>query len=184
MLTILVPAVEVWDETNEMFVRMPEVILNLEHSLVSLSRWESKYHTPFLTRKKLSTKEILDYVCCMAVDKTISPDDLTRLTEKDFTEINDYINDTQTATWFSESNNGNGSVIDRGEAVTSEIIYYWMVSLNIPFECQYWHLNRLLTLIRVCNVKNQPPKKMSQKALLSRNHALNAARRKALKTKG
>lgn len=184
MLTIFVPAEEVWDESNEVFVSQPPTTVHLEHSLVSMAQWEAKYHKPFLGKAEMTNDEILDYIRFMIVDPEIPTDIFSRLSQKNFSEINEYINDSQTATWFTESNNGSKATFRGGGTITAEIVYYWMVSLNIPFECQYWHLNRLLTLIRVCNEKNQPPKKLSQRELMRRNKAQNAARRKALGTKG
>ena len=102
------------------------------------------------------------------------------ITNENINEVNRYIEAPMTATYFSDEKNSKTS----REQVTAELIYYWMIALNIPFECQKWHLNRLLTLIKVCNIKNQPPKKRSKKDIMSRNAALNAARRKQLNTKG
>ena len=124
-------------------------------------------------------EEIIDYVKCMAVDDSIDFAVFDRLTERNLIEINDYIGRPMTATTFSNEQKSGGR-----EIITSEIIYYWMVSYNIPFECQYWHLNRLLTLVKVCNIKNNPPKKMSQKEVMARNKALNEARKKQFDTRG
>ena len=180
MLRITVPASEQWDEINQEFVVTKEQTLQLEHSLVSLSKWESKWKKAFLGNQEKTSEETLDYVKCMTLTQNVDPNVYKVLTTENITAINDYIQDTMTATYFSEEQN-------RGfnrETITSELIYYWMIALNVPFECQKWHLNRLLTLIRVCSIKNQPPKKMSNSAILSRNAALNAARRKAMNTRG
>ena len=180
MLTITIPAVEQFDEQTEEFISTKEQTLQLEHSLVSLSKWESKWCKPFLTKEEKTLEENLDYIKCMTLTQNVNPDVYRNLTRDNITEINKYIEAPMTATYIYEDKKGS---INR-EQVTSELIYYWMIALNIPFECQKWHLNRLLTLIRVCNIKNQPRKKMSKRDLMSRNAALNAARRSKLNTKG
>ena len=180
MLTITIPASEMWDEKNEKFVDIKECTLQLEHSLISLSKWESKWCKPFLFTKEKTEEETLDYVRCMTLTPNIDPIIYNFLTNENVREINKYIDDPMTATTFSED----PTVKCNREIITSELIYYWMISLNIPVEFQKWHLNRLLTLIRVCNVKKQPPKKMSKKEIMRRNAALNAARRKQLNSKG
>ena len=180
MLTITIPASEMWDEKNEKFVDIKECVLQLEHSLISLSKWESKWCKPFLFTKEKTEEETLDYVRCMTLTSRVSPEVYYGLTSENIKAINRYIEAPMTATCFGADRNGRGN----REIVTSELIYYWMIALNIPFECQKWHLNRLLTLIRVCNIKNQPAKKMSRREIMSRNAALNAARRKRLGTNG
>ena len=180
MLYITIPSCEMYDESTEEFVYAKEQTLQLEHSLVSLSKWESKWCKPFLSKQDKTTEETIDYVRCMTVNQVSDPTVYSRLTLDNLNSINEYIGSPMTATTFSNTPKGGSS----GEQVTSELIYYWMIALNIPFECQKWHLNRLLTLIRVCEVKNQPPKKMSKREIMSRNAALNAARRKKLGTKG
>ena len=179
MLRITIPAQELYDETSQEFIYTKEQTLEMEHSLVSLSKWESKWHKPFLGANEKTKEEILDYVRCMTLTKNVDPSVYKFLTAANLKEIQSYIDDAMTATTFSNHGSGNGR-----EIITAEIIYYSMISLNIPFECQKWHLNRLITLIRVCSDKNQPPKKMSKKAIMSQNAALNAARRKQLNTKG
>ena len=179
MLKIIVPGIEYYDEKENVFIYYEDKVIQLEHSLVSISKWESKWHKPFLSDKPKSPEEILDYVRCMTITQNVGPDVYSRLTEQNLMDINSYIENSMTATTFSNEKRSGGK-----EIITSEIIYYWMVSFNIPFECQKWHLNRLLTLIRVCNIKNNPPKKMSRSELLNRNKALNAARKKELNTKG
>ena len=180
MLRITIPAVELWDEAKQEFISTKEQTLSLEHSLVSLSKWESKWCKPFLTKQEKTFEETLDYIKCMTLTQNVDPEVYKYLTNGNIDEINRYIEAPMTATYFSEDKNGKTS----REQITAEIIYYWMISLNIPFECQKWHLNRLLTLIKVCSIKNTPPKKRSKKEIMSRNAALNAARRKRLNTKG
>jgi len=180
MLRITIPAVEQWDEAKQEFIYTKEQTLSLEHSLVSLSKWESKWCKPFLTKQEKTFEETLDYIKCMTLTQNVDPEVYNYLTNGNIKEINEYIEAPMTATYFSDEKTSKTS----REQVTAELIYYWMIALNIPFECQKWHLNRLLTLIKVCNIKNQPPKKRSKKDIMSRNAALNAARRKRLNTKG
>ena len=180
MLQITIPAGEQWDEINQVFINTKEQTLQLEHSLVSLSKWESKWCKAFLTKNEKTDEETIDYIKCMTITQNVDPNAYNCLTKENVEQIKKYIEAPMTATYFSEEHNGKSS----REQVTSELIYYWMIALNIPMECQKWHLNRLLTLIRVCNIKNQPPKKMSKRAIMSRNTALNAARRKQLNTRG
>lgn len=181
MLTITVPiSPEGWDEEKQEFVEPKSQILQLEHSLVSLSKWESKWQKPFYSKKDMSNEETLDYVKCMTLTKNVDPDVYNHLTPENIKTILDYIGNPMTATTFGkETNSGNNR-----EVITSELIYYWMIASNIPFECQKWHLNRLITLIRVCSVKNAPPKKRSKRDIMSRNAALNAARRKQFNSNG
>jgi hypothetical protein len=180
MLRITIPAVEQWDEIKQEFVFTKEQTLSLEHSLVSLSKWESKWCKAFLTKDEKSFEETLDYIKFMTLTQNVDPEVYNYLTNGNISEINEYIEAPMTATYFSDEKTSKTS----REQVTAELIYYWMIALNIPFECQKWHLNRLLTLIKVCNIKNQPPKKRSKKDIMSRNAALNAARKKQLNTKG
>ena len=180
MLQITIPSTELWDERKEEFVYTKEKTLQLEHSLVSLSKWESKWNKAFLSSKEKTTEEIVDYIRCMTITQNVDPDVYNHLTNNIIQQIYDYINAPMTATVFSDNGKRSGG---SRETVTSELIYYWMISLNIPFECQKWHLNRLLTLIRVCEIKNTPPKKMGRGEIMSRNAALNAARRKQHNTK-
>lgn len=180
MLRITIPAVEQWDEIKQEFVFTKEQTLSLEHSLVSLSKWESKWCKVFLTKDNKTSEETLDYIKFMTLTQNVDSEVYNYLTNGNISEINEYIEAPMTATYFSDEKTGKTS----REQITAELIYYWMIALNIPFECQKWHLNRLLTLIKVCNIKNQPPKKRSKKDIMSRNAALNAARKKQLNTKG
>lgn len=180
MLQITIPSTELWDEQKEEFVYTKEKTLQLEHSLVSISKWESKWNKSFLSSKEKTTEEIIDYIRCMTITQNVDPEIYTRLPNQTIQQIYDYINAPMTATVFSDTGRKGGN----RDVITSELIYYWMIALNIPFECQKWHLNRLLTLIRVCEIKNAPPKKMSKRETMSRNAALNAARRKKYNTKG
>ncbi|MBO7631111.1 MAG: hypothetical protein J6S78_02125 [Lachnospiraceae bacterium] len=180
MLTIKVSGKEQWNERTEEFVSGKDQILTLEHSLVSLSKWESKWNKPFLSKKEKTYEETIDYIRCMTLTQNVDPAVYGCLSHENIKEVNDYISLPMTATTFYDDPNGKTS----RETITAELIYYWMISLNIPFECQKWHLNRLLTLVRVCGIKNQPSKKMSRREILNRNAALNAARRKQLNSTG
>lgn len=180
MLQIAISGTEQWDEVHQEFVYTKEQTLTLEHSLISISKWEAKWHKSFLSKKEKTHEETLDYIKCMTLTPNVDPEVYNCLTPDIFEQINNYIAAPMTATVFS---NEKGGPANR-EVVTSELIYYWMIALNIPFECQKWHLNRLLTLIRVCNIKNAPPKKIGKRALMSRNASLNAARRQSLNTRG
>lgn len=181
MLKITIPATEMFDERTQTFFSTKEQTLQLEHSLVSLSKWESKWCKAFLNSKIEKTlEETIDYIKCMTITQNVDPNIYKCLTRSNIKEINEYIASPMTATTFHKETENSG----KKEIVTSELIYYWMISFNIPMECQRWHLNRLLTLIRVCNVKNAPPKKMNRKEVASHYAALNAARRKQFNSKG
>lgn len=180
MLTIKVGATEVYDEDSGEFRIQGGEELRLEHSLVALSKWEAIYEKPFLGEDTKSTEEILSYIKCMAVGETPPEDFLQRLSEKNFEAINAYIDAKMTATWFSDQ----PGTPRTSELITSELIYYWMTVFKINWEAQHWHLNRLFTLIRIANVKNAKPKKMSRAEIAQRNRALNEQRRKQLGTKG
>lgn len=180
MLQIVIPAMEQWNELKQEFINIPEQTIQLEHSLISLSKWESKWCKVFLSKRDKTDEEIIDYIKCMTLTPNVDPDVYTRFTKHNYDQINSYIEAPMTATYFQNDQNNKNS----REQVTAELIYYWMIALNIPFECQKWHLNRLLTLIKVCNIKNTPPKKMSKRDIMSRNAALNAARRKQYNTNG
>ena len=182
MKRIVIPEREYYDSSKNEFVNVKRQVLDLEHSLISISKWESKWKKPFFNKEGKTTPEFLDYVRCMTLNTNVDPAAYTGLTRDQIEEISKYIDDTMTATWFNENNQKKGS--GRGQVITSELIYYWMIAYNIPFECQKWHLNRLLTLVRICEIKNAPSKKMSKKDLFARNRSLNAARKRNLGTNG
>ena len=153
--------------------------LKLEHSLVSISKWESKWHEPFINKNGHSEEQTLDYIKCMTVNQKVPENVYSRLKTEDIQRISEYINNPMTATTITPISKRNS-----GEVITSELIYYWMIALQIPFECEKWHLNRLLQLVSVCNEKNKPPKKMGKNEIMARNKALNEARRAKYNTKG
>lgn len=169
-----------WDEEKEEFVEPPYVTLQLEHSLVALSNWESKWCKIFFSNKKKTDEETLDYIKCMTLTPNVAPEVYDRLTSENIRQIEEYINAPMTASIVPAVASGKPN----REAVTAELIRYWMIALQIPSEYEEWHLNKLFMLIRVCNFKNTPPKKRSKKDIMSRNAALNAARKKQLNTRG
>lgn len=182
MLELLIPATEWYDEKkNEFITILPkDQHLRLEHSLVSLSKWESKWCKPFLSLEPKTLEESVDYIRCMTITQNVDPKAYSCVNNSHIAKVNEYIEAPMTATTFWQKSNGGPK-----EVVTSELIYYWMIALNIPFECQKWHLNRLLTLINVCNIKNSPDSnKMSNREIYERNRALNEARKKQYHTKG
>lgn len=185
MLRITIPAAtsESFNEETCEFIYTTiskEQTLQLEHSLVSLSKWESKYCKPFLSSKTFTDEETLEYIKCMTLTQNVDPEIYNHIPESIANQIRDYISAPMTATVITEDKTAKGG----REIITSELIYYWMISLNIPKEFEKWHLNRLLTLIRVCMIKNQPPKKRSKSEIMRRNSALNAARRQQLNSRG
>lgn len=181
MLQINVPEQEYYDENTQMFINIPATTLHLEHSLVTISKWEMKWNKAFLGRKEKTQEELFDYIRCMTLDDNVNPMVYSGLSKDNMQKITDYIEARMSATYLSSRGDEGGS----GDTVTSELIYYWMVALQIPFECQNWHLNRLLTLIQICNIKNNPNKnKMSRNDILRRNSALNAQRRAKYHTRG
>lgn len=171
---------EGWDDVNEEFIAPKVQTIQLEHSLISLSKWESKWCKPFFSRQDKSNEEILDYIKCMTVTQNVKPEIYDYLTQDNILQIQEYIEAPMTATRITKGRGSKSS----GEEITSELIYYWMIALNIPVEFEKWHIKRLLTLIEICNIKNQPAKKMSKREIMSRNATLNAARRQQMNTRG
>lgn len=180
MLNIIVPEKEYWDEINECFIYKKAQKLQLEHSLVAIKKWEATWQKPFLSKNEKTEDETIDYIKCMTITQNVPSDVYDRLTKNNYRDIENYISSPMTATVINEQE----SKILNSETVTAELIYYWMLSLNIPPEYQKWHLNQLITLLRVTNIKNNPPKKKSPREIMERNAALNEARKQQLKTKG
>lgn len=181
MLSITIAGGEYWDEAKEEFVYFgrDRQVLTLEHSLVSISKWEAKWKTPYLSKKTFTRKEAVDYIRCMTLTQNVAPDVYDRIAPDHINQVNAYINAPMTATTFSIRDKSRR----KSEIITSELVYYWMILYGIPFDpCQKWHFNRLMTLIRICSIKNQSDKKMSNREVLNEHAALNAARRKAYRT--
>lgn len=179
MLTLMIVPPELFDDIKQEFIDQKPHPIQLEHSLVSISKWESKWCKPFLSKEDKTLEQTLDYIRCMTITQNVDPDIYEYITNEDIRLVNEYIDLPMTATSFRK----NGNAPNR-EIITAELIYYWMITYNINFECQKWHLNRLLTLINVCNIKNQPPKKRSQAEVMAENAKLNEERRKAMNTTG
>lgn len=194
MLKIVVEdKTDLYDKETKEFKTIKGATLSLEHSLISISKWESKYHKPFLEKgNDLTAEELFYYIKCMTLTQCVRDEVYTILSDQNVKDIQEYIMDPMTATWFNESTLKQKGMGPSGgkQVITSELIYYWMIAQNIPMECEKWHLNRLLTLIKVCSIKNEEangdPKKpkMSRKELAARNSALNAQRRAKMHSKG
>lgn len=180
MLEIVIHGGEFFDNGSGRFIQVKEQTLKLEHSLVSLSKWESKWHKAFLSKEPKTMEESADYIRCMTLTQNVNPDVYKVIPQQTLREVFEYIEAPMTATTFPPDRKGRTN----REIITAEIIYYWMICENIPFECQKWHLNRLLTLINVCRVKNGPQKRMSQKEIMAKNRALNASRRRKTHSRG
>ena len=171
---------EGWDEINQRFVEPTVQTLELEHSLLSLSKWESTWCKPFLSKNEKTDEEIRDYIRCMTLTPDVDPSVYYALSRSNVEAIRQYIDAPMTATTISNVERGKRN----REIVTAEIIFHWMFTLNIPLECQEWHLNKLITMIKVSSIKNAPPKKMSKSDIMAQNRALNEARRKKHNSKG
>lgn len=180
MLKVIIEAQEYFDESKREFFTADEVVVELEHSLLSLSKWESKYQKPFLSGEKKTLEEARGYLKAMVISSDVDPDVLERCSKVTIDKIQEYIDSSQSATVFGFMPERRGL----GETITSELIYYWMVAFNIPFEVETWHLNRLFSLIRICNMKNSKPRKMSKHELAQRNREINEKRKKELGTRG
>lgn len=180
MLEISVGETELFDEETFRIIRTKPTVLKLEHSLLSISKWESKWKIPFLKDKEKTTEQFIDYVRCMTITQNVDPKVYQGLRSSELIEIKSYIDDPMTATWFNEKQSAKRS----SRVVTSELVYCWMAQNNIPFECEKWNFNRLITLIRVCNAENAPQKKMGRDKTARQNAALNAKRKQAMRTRG
>lgn len=180
MLQLKITGGELFDEETQTFTTTEDVTLNLEHSLLSLSKWESKFLKPFLSNNNKTSEEILWYIRCMIIDNDYNENSILNLSQSNFEEINAYINSPQSATTF-------GSMPQRGgmsEVITAELIYYWMIAFTIPISCETWHINRLFSLIRICNIKNSKPQKANRNEIAARNRSINEQRKQQLNTTG
>lgn len=173
MLKLNIQPVEFYDENLNEFVTIPGLKLVLEHSLYTISKWESRWMKPFIATKDKTNSEMLDYILCMDVTDNLTMETIHSIQQTDLTRILTYIDSSMTATTFNDTDSGSKS----REIITSELIYYWMIALQIPLECEHWHLNRLMTLIKICNIKNSPPKKQNKQAMLNNQRELNKQRR-------
>lgn len=180
MLTIIIKGQEFFDEESNSFIETKELKLELEHSLVSLSKWESKHQKPFLSTEK-SNEEIYDYIKCMIISPLEYDDSDLNFSDDNLKRIREYIESDQSATTFGEMPSRNTRA---GEIITSELVYYWLVAYNIPFECENWHINRLFSLVKICNIKNSKDKKMPRHQIAQRNREINERRKAELATKG
>jgi hypothetical protein len=184
MLQITIPPTEQWDNVHEQFVYTKGQSLNLEHSLVSISKWESRWHKPFLSLTEPETdEEVIDYIRCMTLTQNVDPEVYKHITNNNLIQVKQYIDNPMSATTTGIKSNKDSKSTTQSK-ITSELIYYWMIAFNIPLECQKWHLNRLFALIRICNTKNKPPKKMNDKQIARQYSEINAMRRKQLNSKG
>lgn len=181
MLIIDIPETESFNSITNEFVYIKEQTLQLEHSLLSISKWEAKWKKPFISEQK-TREETIDYIRCMCITKGVDDAVFDNLPPKAIQQVQSYIDDSMTATTINNSRPDNRR--GKKEVITSEIIYYWMIIYGVPFECEKWHLNRLLTLIRVCDIKQSPGKTMGKNEIYQQNRALNEARKKRLHTKG
>ena len=172
-LPITIKACQLYSESENRFYKVPETTIELEHSLVALSKWESKWHKPFLTKEEKTREEALDYIRCMCLTPNVEPWVFNALGNDQIKQITEYIDNPMTATTVKSMQQQKHS----SEIVTSELIYYWMNEGNISSECDKWHLNRLFKLIEVTAIKRQPDKKMTRRDTMAQNRSLNAARR-------
>ena len=183
MLQITIPNIEIWDDEKQEFIYLDGCTVRLEHSLVSISKWEAKWCKPFLNNsKQLTNDEVLDYIQCMMLNKNVKPEVYYILASEYYDEIINYIDHPSTATTFYEYDDGKKN--NDGEVITSELIYFWMTSYNIPFEAEKWHIHRLIALIKICNIKNSPPQQRSESDILAMQMRINEERKKKYNTKG
>lgn len=184
MLQLAIKETELFDEKAQKFIKVRAQLLQLEHSLISISKWESKWHRPFLDTK-MTPEQTIDYIRFMTITQNVDPMVYQNITQEDVKKVIEYINDPMTATTISDKNTTGKTSRGRKQILTNELVYYYMTAYNIPFDpCQKWHFNRLLTLIRVCDEKNQAPKNMSKRQTAMQNRSLNAARRARMHTRG
>lgn len=183
MLQVEIPDAETWSPVTNEFSVVKGGSVTLEHSLLSISKWEAKHHKYFLNNRELTADELLDYIRCMAVKGNVSDFAYENLPANEIQRIKDYMNDPMTATWFGKNNQGSPRPYLRGRIITSELVYYYMIQYDIPIQCEKWHINRLLTLIQVCQAE-QNPTKLTGKALAERNTKLNEERRRKYHSHG
>lgn len=182
MLELHLPAEEVFDRKESKIYKLPEITLRLEHSLLTISKWETIWELPFLSEEKKTNDQLHSYVSIMA-GGNLEEETLNRLGQSHYEKLNTYLNAKHSATWFSDPPNQRKST----QTVTSELIYFWMTTYNIPFECENWPFARLMNLIRIASIKNDPDKgkkKRNKSQMLSERAMLNQKRREELGTTG
>ena len=188
MKKVDIPSGLLFNDADQTFIETQAVTLELEHSLAAISKWECKWHTPFFGEQKKTNDQVIDYIKCMTLNEDVDPNVYLVLPQTVIQEIGEYLENPMTSIKWPDKPMNNGKTRTYGkpskETITSELIYYWMFTQNIPLECENWHINKLLSVIRMCSTKNTPPKKTNPNAILARNASLNAARRKALGTTG
>lgn len=185
MLTVSVPGKELYIEKTNEFVQVKPAVLKLEHSLLSISEWEAIWHKPYMSTENKTADELLSYIKCMTVSKNVDNMIYMCLTQKNIDDIFDYISNPMTATTFSGHQEASANQKVGEKIITSELVYYWMVQAGIPFRpAETWHINRLMTLIKIYAIKNSPKKKMSAGEIIRQNKGLNAERRRMLNSKG
>ncbi len=177
MLKIIVPAGELFDPKTETFIYTKPVELVLEHSLVAISKWESKWEIPFLNTE-LTIEQFVDYVRCMTITQNVDPNVYLTMNQTVMNRIRAYMDAKMSAAVIHSDRQNNRSST---KFITADLIYYWMVALQIPFECQKWHINRLLMLIRIAEIEQNPNKKLSKAESAKKSQAINAARRAKMK---
>ena len=182
MFPLHIKEIEMWDSRKEEFIYIKPQTILLEHSLVSISKWEMRYGRSFLSKGPSTRNEKIDYVRCMTITQNVSPDVYNGITDAQIKQIYDYMDHPMSATKIYNSNSKTSA--DRSKTVTSEQIYSWMIEFGVPFECQKWHLNRLLTLIRVCEINSRPPKKQSKNDIYRQNASLNEQRKRLMRSRG
>lgn len=179
-LTINIPSAELYDQKNGRFVTIRGRELKFEHSLLSVSKWESKWHKSFFSKDAKTEEETTDYIRCMCLTNDADPNIFKYLDAVSKSKIAEYIADPMTGTKLRKINQKPSR-----EIVTNELIYFWMTSFGIPFDpCEKWHLNRLMILIEIASRKNTPPKKVGKREAAQQRTALNAQRRAKYNTKG
>lgn len=181
MLLVSIKEQRLWDEKKEEFILLKPAEFEIEHSLSAVKKWESKYKKPFFGREEKTIEDILNYIRCMTLTRGVDPDVYNYIPQENLKEILEYIGDSMTASWFSKTPEEKGG---KREIVTAELVYYWMITLQIPLECENWHLNQLFTLIRVFAVKNGKNNKMNKKDAAAYREAINQANRARFKSKG
>lgn len=185
MITIHIPQSEIWDDGNNEFIYIEEQTIDMEHSLVSITKWEAKHHKVFLEENKKTPEEMMDYVRCMCINPLKNERDILGISKKDIEKITNYIEDPMIPFKLKSKDDGNTYGRKKNkDPMCGIMIYYYMVSCQIPFECQHWHINQLLALIQIYSMKENPGNPLKGSKLANRNTTLNAMRKARLGSKG